>query len=323
MSVVVFGSANADLTVSSRRFPEPGETLTGTSFTTGLGGKGLNQAVAAARLGAPTAFVGRVGSDDFGHQLRSGLAHDQVDVSDLSADAARPSGVAIIFLGAEGQNSIVVVPGANGAVGRVELERLDRRLQSATVLLLQLELPMAAVLAAIEMAGHREVTVLLDPAPAVNLPSTAYASHVILTPNEVEAAMLVGFDLVDDDAVLRAARTLLGRGAGGVVIKLGARGLVWATAGRWGREPALPVVVRDTVGAGDAVNGALAAALGRGAPLTEAVREAAAAGGLAVTRPGGYAAMPTREELLSVLVGTGAGPVRVDPVEVDPAVTAR
>ncbi len=309
MSVVVLGSANTDMTVAAARLPVPAETITGRSFSLGLGGKGLNQAVASARLGASTAFVGRVGTDAFSEQLRVGLLTAGVDVSDLADDPAHPSGVAVVLVQDGGQNSIVVVPGANGAVGATELAKLKARLPQTCVLVLQLEVPMSTVVASVELAGEHGVTVLLDPAPAQadGLPSQLYASHVILTPNEVEAAALVGFELTDEDTFVRAARELLSRGAGGVVLKLGARGLCWATGGKIGRQPTPTVRVEDTVGAGDAVNGALAAALAAGASLQHATRQAAVAGALAVTKVGAYAAMPSREELDAALLDAPAG----------------
>lgn len=301
--VVVLGSANVDLTVRVPRLPEIGETLTGTSFTEGLGGKGLNQAVATARLGARTAMVGRIGADPYGDRLRSGLAADGVDVDDLTTDPSALSGVAVVVVDADGQNRVVVVPGTNGAVGEPELERLAARLLVADLLLLQLEVPMAAVAGAVGTAARLGVRVLLDPAPAPpgGLPASVRARHVVLTPNEVEAAALVGHPLDSDAAVEDAARALLGRGVGGVVLTLGSRGVCWAEGTRLGRHPALEVPVVDTVGAGDATNGALAAALAAGHGLAEAARWGAAAGSLAVTRAGACSAMPTRAELFAAL----------------------
>jgi ribokinase len=301
VTVVVFGSANVDLTVGAPRWPREGETLTGTSFTVGSGGKGLNQAVAAARLGARTAFVGRVGGDAYGSQLQDGLLAEGIDTADLVTDESVPSGVAVVLVDPDGRNRIVVVPGANGQVGPADVERVERRLRTAGVLLVQLELPLRAVTAAVEAAGRLGVRVLLDPAPvpAGPLPAALFGRHVVLTPNESEAAVLVGFDVADDLAAERAAQVLLARGAGGVLLKLGARGLLWATDLGLVRVPPFSVDVVDTVGAGDAVNGAFAAALAGGASAVDAARLAAVAGGLAVTRAGTQGAMPTQAELLA------------------------
>jgi ribokinase len=316
-SVVVFGSANADMTVRSPRLPSVGETVSGTSFAVALGGKGLNQAVAAARLGAPTAMVGRVGSDVFGDQLRDGLRSSRVNVGDLITDETLMSGVAVVLVGEAGENRIVVIPGANGAVGAEDLTRLSERLVVGTILMLQLELPSEAVSAAIELAAARQVTVILDPAPvpAQGLPNCAFADHVLLTPNEHEARALVGFELDSEAAIREAARFLLERGVGAVVLKLAERGLYWATRIESGREFAREVHVVDTVGAGDAVNGALAAALARGASLSDAAREAVVAGGLAVMKAGACASMPSRHELLAALgeQGDRRGSPPIDP----------
>jgi ribokinase len=302
-SVVVFGSANADMTVRASRLPSVGETVSGTSFAVALGGKGLNQAVAAARLGAPTAMVGRVGSDVFGEQLREGLRSSGVDVGDLTTDVTTMSGVAVVLVGEGGENRIVVIPGANGEVGAEDLTLLSERLVPGTILMLQLELSPEAVSSALALAASREVTVILDPAPVPihGLPDCVFADHVLLTPNEHEARALVGFELDSEAAIHEAARLLLGRGVGGVVLKLAERGLYWATHLESGREHARDVHVVDTVGAGDAVNGALAAALARGASLSDAASEAVVAGGLAVMKAGACASMPSRHELLAAL----------------------
>ncbi len=314
MTVVVFGSANADLTVRARRVPAAGETVAGTSFSVGPGGKGLNQAVAAARLGAPTVFVGRVGDDDHGTVLRSALADAGVDVTDLDRDGDTTSGVAVVIVGPDGQNRIIVVGGANDAVHTADVTRLADRLRPGDVLLVQLELPMDAVRAAVAVARTVGARVVLDPAPVPDggLPASLHAPHVVLTPNESEGAHLVGHPLDDDAAAERAVRTLLGRGVGAVVLKLGERGACWAYGDQLGWRPAASVEVRDTVGAGDAVNGALGAALHSGASVEEATRWAVAAGTVAVTRSGTYGAMPTVTQVVDHLVrhrvAAGAGP---------------
>jgi ribokinase len=300
MSVFVLGSTNMDLVVRGTRWPALGETTSGDTFQLVPGGKGANQAVAAARLGAPTAFIGRVGADPYGAQLRAGLDADGVDVSALTDDPDLTSGVAIIFVDDDGQNRIVVVAGANAAVGASEVQRLRERLAPGDVVLLQLEVPMDAVLAAVAAAGEAGATVLLDPAPVPpdGLPAAAFAPHVVLTPNEVEIEALVGFGVPDDEAVGRAARALTERGAGGVVVKLGARGLACSDGGAC--RHALAPVVRavDTVGAGDAVNGALAAELAAGRTVSAALPFAAAAASLSVTRAGAQPSMPRRDEVV-------------------------
>jgi ribokinase len=290
-----------DLVVRVGRLPAAGETLLGDAFFTAPGGKGANQAVAAARLGAPTRMVGRVGGDVFGAALRAGLAADGVDVAGVLVDAGAASGVALIQVDHAGENTIVVAPGANAALGAPDLARLETALEGARVLLLQLEVPLDAVLAAARLARARGVTVLLDPAPARDLPDELCALADLITPNEHEAAALVGFEVRDQEQAGRAGRALLARGAGAAVVKLGARGACWCGPGGEQVLPPFPVAAVDTVAAGDAFNGGLAAALSEGRPMPEALRWGLAAGALAVTRAGAQPALPRRAELLALL----------------------
>ncbi|HEU4327714.1 MAG TPA: ribokinase [Roseiflexaceae bacterium] len=301
MAVVVFGSINMDLVVRTPRLPGPGETLLGGGFFTAPGGKGANQAVAAARAGATTRMVGRVGGDVFGAALRDGLRANGVDVAGVHTDASAASGVALIQVDDAGENTIVVAPGTNGALGADDLARLEQALAGATVLLLQLEVPLEAVVAAAQLARQRGVVVVLDPAPARPLPAELYPLVDLITPNEHEAAALVGFPVAGPDDAPRAVRELLARGAHGAVVKLGGRGACWSNGGPPLMLPPFPVAPVDTVAAGDAFNGALAAALSAGLPLPEALRWGAAAGALAVTRAGAQPALPRREELLALL----------------------
>lgn len=301
MAIVVFGSINMDLVVAAARLPRPGETLSGHGFRTAPGGKGANQAVACARLGAVTRLVGRLGADEFGGALRAALHAEGVALAGIADDPVAPSGVALITVDDVGENTIVVTPGANGTVGDAELRRLEPMLDKARVLLLQLEIPLPAVVAAARLARARGVTVMLDPAPAQPVPAELLALVDILTPNETEAAALVGFPITSDDDAARAALALQAQGARHVVIKRGRRGAVAATGEGLAVVSAIPVVAVDTVAAGDAFNGGLAAALAEGQPLAEALRWGIAAGACAVTRHGAQAAMPTRAELLALL----------------------
>jgi ribokinase len=300
MSVVIFGSINMDLVVRTPRLPAPGETLTGHTFFTASGGKGANQAVACARLGAHARMLGRVGDDVFGATLRDNLRGYGVDVSGVG-ESHGPSGVAAIAVDDAAENTIVIVAGANGTVGAEDLALLENALADATVLLLQLEVPIAAVVAAAQAARRRGVTVLLDPAPARELPAELYSATDIITPNESEAAALVGFTMKGRQDAEQAGRVLLDRGVRAAVIKMGSLGAYWTDGARDGFAPAFRVEAVDTVAAGDAFNGGLATALDAGLPLEQAIRWGMAAGALSVTKPGAQQSMPTRAELVSLL----------------------
>jgi ribokinase len=300
VAVVVFGSINMDLVVRTPRLPTPGETLTGHTFFTAPGGKGANQAVACARLGVPTRMVGRVGDDLFGEQLRASLRSFGVQ-DDGVLTTPGPSGVALIAVDDTAENTIVIVPGANGAVSIADIPRLEAVLDGARILLVQLEVPIETVVAAARAAHTRGVTVILDPAPALPLPDELYALADIITPNEHEAATLTGIAVRDDQGAIAAARALIARGARRVAIKLGARGALTADAEGeqfWSPFTVTPV---DTVAAGDAFNGGLAVALSEGRSFNEAIRWGLAAGALSVTRHGAQPSMPERNEVLTLL----------------------
>lgn len=296
MSVIVFGSINMDLVSCVPRMPTPGETLTGSDFFIAPGGKGANQAVACARLGVSVAMVGRVGDDVFGTALRNGLESSGVDVSRVIITPG-PSGVAVILVDASTENSIVIIPGANGQVGAADLERLDSAMPGAISLLLQLEIPLESVTAAARLAHARGVHVILDPAPAAPLPDELYTLTDIITPNETECAALVGFPVTDTSRAERAAQVLLKRGAKQVVIKMGSSG-AYLHDGIIGEQiPGFPVEAVDTTAAGDAFNGALVVALERGYSLRAAVRFANAVGALSTTKRGAQSSMPNLKEV--------------------------
>jgi len=301
MSILVFGSINMDLVVRTPRLPARGETLTGSTFSTSPGGKGANQAVACAKLGAKTQMIGRVGDDLFGETLLGSLASSGVDASLVAVDANAASGVALIAVDDEAENNIIIVPGANGTIGEKDLPWLEMALDNVGLLLMQLEIPLNMVVAAAEIARQKKVTTILDPAPARQLPEDLYPLVDILTPNETEAAQLVGFPVRTRDQVERAAQTLLARGVKQAIIKLGTQG-VYALNNRGGKfYPAIPVTAIDTVAAGDAFNGALAVALSEGRTFEEAVQWGLAGGALAVTKEGAQEAMPDRSELSKLL----------------------
>ncbi len=301
MPVLVFGSLNMDLVARVPRFLVVGETLTGHGFSMVTGGKGANQAVAVARLGVPTFMVGRVGKDAFGQALLASLQADRVDCRAVLVDDAIHSGVALITVNDQGENTIVVIPGANGQVGELEGDRLRSLLPQTTILMLQLEIPLPAVIAAATVAKAAGVTIILDPAPAQTLPPELYPLIDIITPNQVEASQLTGITVADLDSAISAGEQLRQWGVETAIVKLGSQGAVCVTATGTFPIPALSVTAIDTVAAGDAFNGGLAAALAIGQPLLAATQQAAAVAAFSVTRSGAQSSLPTREELTAFL----------------------
>ncbi len=297
MSIIVIGSANTDLIVRAARLPAAGETVLGGDLATAAGGKGANQAVAAARLGAPVAFVGRIGQDMFGQQSAAGLAAEGLDLTYLVRDSETPSGVALIVVDDAGQNLIAVAPGANGRLTPADVAAAQPALAAARVLLLQLEIPMETVLAAARAGRAAGLIVILNPAPAQPLPPELYALVDYLTPNEHEAALLAGVAVPE-----AAAGVLLGWGVRGVIVTLGQAGALVAPATAPAvHVPGFRVAAVDTTAAGDAFNGGLAVALARADGLPAAVRFAHAVAALSVTRPGAQPSLPSGAEVAAFL----------------------
>jgi ribokinase len=306
MTVIVFGSINMDLVTQTPRLPVAGETLLGSNFFTTPGGKGANQAVALARLGVATQMVGRVGADAFGQELLAGLKAAGVQTDHVLIDKESHSGVAVITVADEGQNQIIGVLGANGQMGKEDVERLERLLPEAEALLLQLEIPVSTVRAAAKAAHDAGVQVILDPAPVQTTDlDDLYPLVDILVPNEVEASQLVGFSVNDEKSATRAASILRQQGVGTVIVKLGDRGALCTTADETFLVPPFSVEAVDTVAAGDAFAGGLVAALIEGLPLRQAVVWGAAAGALAVTKFGAQTAMSDRSTFDAFLQGRG------------------
>lgn len=295
--VLVFGSLNMDLVVRVPRRPEAGETLTAHGFLSNPGGKGANQAVACARQGARVAMVGRVGDDGFGHELREALAAQGVEHEAVVVTPATSTGVAMIMLDDNAQNCIAVVPGANASVGAADAERLRVPLQRAALLLLQLEVPVAAVLQAAQAARAAGCRVLLNPAPAQQLPESLWPLVDVLVVNETEARMLSGLSTVDASNAGEAAMLLRARGPHDVIVTMGAQGLAWASAAGVRHCPAVAVQAVDTTAAGDTFVGALAALLVEGRAMQAALAHAICAAAICVTRVGAQASMPTRAEV--------------------------
>lgn len=296
MTIIIFGSINIDLVAKAPHLPKPGETLLGSDFFTAPGGKGANQAVAAAKLGVTTHIVGRVGGDSFGTELINSLQASGVQTDNVMVDNTTSSGVAVITVDDAGENNIVVIPGANGRVNQEDIGRLSQLLPSAKVLLLQLEIPISSVIAAAKAAKEAGVTVILDPAPARSqLPEELYPLVDIITPNEVEASELVGFKVDSEETAKKAAKVILQKGVKTVIIKLGAKGAFCALAKENFYLPALSVQAIDTTACGDAFNGAFAAALSHGLSLQKCVTWGMVAGALAATKQGAQPSLPDRE----------------------------
>jgi ribokinase len=305
-SIVVVGSVNLDLVCRGQRIPAPGETVTGEEFQTFHGGKGANQAVAIGRLGYPVSMVAKVGDDEFGSRLRQGLEDAEVDVAAVGTARKTASGVALISVDAQGQNSITVVPGANGKLQPRDLDKALPRLRSAGIILAQLEIPLETVEHLSALAKRYQVPLMLDPAPARPLSSGLLSRVTYLTPNESEAAALCGTAVGDltPRTAPDFAEKLLKTGAANVMIKMGGHGAFVAGAdGLRTLVPSFKVKVVDSTAAGDAFNGGLAVALMRGMRLADAVRFAAAVGAVSVTRAGAQPAMPTAREVNRLLHG--------------------
>jgi ribokinase len=290
--IVVIGSLNEDLVVRVARWPEAGETVFGERLDRSAGGKGANQATAAARLGGEVAMVGLVGDDAPGRRLLDGLRAIRVDVTSVGVAAGVPTGTALVGLDASGGNRIVVLPGANACLEPGALVGLDW--SGVRVLLLQLEIPLGTVTAAASAAHAAGVRVVLDPAPAMSLPDALLESVDILTPNALEASALAGRAAVDVHTARLVASQLEARGPRAVIVTLGASGAILADGNYVTHLPAPTVETVDTTGAGDAFNGALAVALAEGQPLASAVIFANRVAAMSTTRPGAQAAMPDR-----------------------------
>jgi ribokinase len=296
-SIVVVGSSNTDMIIQLARIPKPGETILGGEFTSAAGGKGANQAVGAARAGGSVTFIARVGEDIFGEQAIAGFRKDGINVKFVIADKTAPSGVALIFVAKDGENSIAVASGANAKLTPADVKRAAKVIRAAAVLVAQLETPLETVQAAAEIAAKAGVKFILNPAPARPLPDALLKLVSILTPNETEAEILTGIKVNDEATAAKAADNLLARGVQTVILTLGSRGAFIADASRKQLVRGFKVKAVDTTAAGDTFNGALAVAVAEGQPLPTAVRFANAAAAISVTRLGAQPSAPTRREI--------------------------
>lgn len=299
--IVVVGSSGTDMIIRVERIPRPGETLIGGEFAMAAGGKGANQAVSAARAGGDVTFVARVGRDNFGEQSIAGFVSDGIDVQHVLRDGKAPSGIALIFVAKDGENSIAVSSGANARLTPADVRRARSVFNGAAVLIVQLESPLATVQAAVSIAVRNGLQVILNPAPARALPDSQLRQVSILTPNETEAELLTGVKVNSDAAAAKASAILRRRGVQTVILTLGARGAFVATEGGTQLVSGFKVKAVDTTAAGDVFNGALAVALAEQRPLQQAVRFANAAAAIAVTRLGAQPSAPSRRQIERML----------------------
>ena len=299
--IAVIGSSNTDMVIKTARIPRLGETVLGGEFFMAAGGKGANQAVAAARAGGDVAFIARVGDDMFGQQQVDGLIHDRINVEFVARDKAVPSGVALIVVAADGENSIAVASGANARLSAEDIRRAEPVLESAGILLMQLETALETVQEAAKIASAAGVPVILNPAPAQPLGDEILKHVTYLTPNETEAELLTGIAIIKKSDLATAAKALLSRGIKAVLITLGAQGVYVATRDKQELVPAFRVKAVDTTAAGDVFNGALATALSEQRSLLNAVRFASAAAAISTTKIGAQPSIPFRKEIEELL----------------------
>ncbi len=305
--ICVVGSSNIDLTFRTERLPKLGETLTGRAFHLGYGGKGANQAVMAARLGAQVTMISKVGRDVFGEGTLRNYREHGIDTKFVFTDAEQPSGVAGIVVDDAAQNCIIVAPGANGRLTPEDVREAAAAIQSADMLLCQLEVPLDTTRKALEIARAAEVRSILNPAPALPLSDDLLRLADLIVPNETELELLctdppgLTRRLGEMDDIEAAARQLRRRGVGTVIVTLGARGTLVVGDPSAKHVPAVPVQAIDPTGAGDAFIGSLAVFLAEGIPLLDAVRKANAVAALTVTRIGTQTSFPTRAEVDAAL----------------------
>ncbi|WP_435353776.1 ribokinase [Emticicia sp. SJ17W-69] len=298
--IFVIGSSNTDMVVKSQKLPAPGETIIGGTFLMNPGGKGANQAVAAAKLGANVTFVSKTGNDIFGKQAIQGFQREGINTDFVFTDLENPSGVALILVDAKGENSIAVASGANGNLQISEVEKAIGQIMPNDTVLFQLEIPIPTVEFAIKKSFERGAKVILNPAPAQVLDESVFKYLDIITPNETEAELLTGIKVIDLNTAEQAALKLHEKGVKNVIITLGSRGAYLHNDTINHLIPAPVVEATDTTAAGDVFNGALAVALSEGQDLEQAISFACRAAAISVTRMGAQASAPKRSEITSM-----------------------
>ncbi len=296
--ITVIGSSNTDMVIKSSNLPAPGETIIGGDFLMNPGGKGANQAVAAARLGGDTTFITKKGNDIFGKQAVQTFEKEGIHTEFIATDSNNPSGVALIMVDNQGENCISVALGSNGTLNSQDIDRASAQIKSSELVLIQLEIPLAIVEYAASMANKAGVKVVLNPAPAQELSVKLLKSLYLLTPNETEAEMLSGIKVIDEASASKAATKIKALGVKNVIITMGASGAFVSSNSEDIMIPAPKVQAVDTTAAGDTFNGALVVALAEQSSFTEAVKFANLAASISVTKLGAQASVPYRKDIL-------------------------
>lgn len=297
--ILVVGSSNTDMVIKTQHFPAPGETILGGQFLMNAGGKGANQAVAAARLGGMVTFVGKIGDDIFGKQAIQQLGEEGINVDFVSVDPENPSGVALITVDRTGENSIVVASGSNGTLSPADFDRAASEFAEAEFVLLQLEIPITTVEYIAARAYETQKKVILNPAPAAELSEEILKNLYLITPNETEAELLTGIKVTDQELALKAATQLCQKGVEVVIITMGAAGAFLLENGQSEIIKAPKVEAVDTTAAGDTFNGALVVALSEGKSIRESIAFANRAAAISVTRIGAQSSVPYRKEIIN------------------------
>ncbi|MDD8017212.1 MAG: ribokinase [Bacteroidota bacterium] len=300
-SIVVIGSSNTDMILKMKEIPRPGETIIGGTFFTAQGGKGANQAVAAAKCGGKVSFIAKIGTDVFGDNAVQGYKEIGIDVKNIIRDKDTASGIALIFVDGKGENAIGVASGSNALLLPKDIHCVRDSISSASVLLMQLEIPLDSIIAAADIAHEKHIRIILNPAPSQHLPDHLLSKISIITPNETEAEQLTGIRVLNMDDALNAGEALLKKGVKCAIITLGSKGAIVVTKEFFEVFSPFKVDAIDTTAAGDTFNGALAVELANGSDIRDAVRFASAAAAISVTRLGAQSSVPNRNEVEQLL----------------------
>lgn len=299
--IVVIGSSNTDMVINTKKFPGPGETVLGGKFFMNMGGKGANQALAAKRLGGEVTFIGKIGNDVFGRKAIGFLKDEGIAVDNIFIDPVNSSGIAMIIVNQEGENSIIVADSSNNTLSPSDIQKVLNVIDSGDIILLQLEIPIETVAFISEYAKKANKKIILNPAPVTNIPPELFKNLSFITPNENEAEQLTGIKIIDEKSALNSALELKGKGVENVIFTLGPAGAFLLSEDYTGMISAPKVKAVDSTAAGDTFSGAFAVAVGNGYRIENAVRFANFAAALSVTRFGAQNSIPAEKEVLEFL----------------------